>query len=236
MVINDSLNYVSPSSYDRKFTLSEINWVVVKNLEVAKKFENKVNTVGLILYVVEEDKVYQITPLSTQTTQAIMVETQDYFVKPGRGKNQNTASSISESGIVRWNHIAPSDVRIDPSISNVVEMLVLTSSYYERVLKWQARPIGTFPLEPTSDQLSLEFDSLNTYKSASDTLVYRSAKFKLLFGPSAAEELKARFRVVKLSDQISDNELKAKIINVMVLLIAMCRYHQPLHMSIQILC
>lgn len=213
VVINDSLNYVSPSSYDRKFTLSEINWVVVKNLEVAKKFENKVNTVGLILYVVEEDKVYQITPLSTQTTQAIMVETQDYFVKPGRGKNQNTASNISESGIVRWNHIAPSDVRIDPSISNVVEMLVLTSSYYERVLKWQARPIGTFPLEPTSDQLSLEFDSLNTYKSASDTLVYRSAKFKLLFGPSAAEELKARFRVVKLSDQISDNELKAKIIN-----------------------
>ena len=211
--INDSLNYVSPTSYDRKFPLAEIDWVVVKNIDVARQFENKTNTSGLIIYVTEEDKIYQITPLSTQTTQAILVETQDYFVKHGRGKTQNTKALSPEPGIIRWNHVAPSDVRIDPSISNVVEMQVLTSQYYEQVLRWQARQIGSFPVEPTSDQLSLEFDSLNSYKSASDTLVYRSAKFKLLFGQSAPEELKARFRVVKLSEQISDNELKAKIIN-----------------------
>ena len=213
LVINDSLNFVSPMSYDKKYPLGEINWVVVKTKELAQRFENKTRTAGLIVYVLDEDKVYQLTPLSTGNQQVLLVETQDYFVKPGRGKNQNTAVTTTDAGIIRWNHVASSDVRIDPSISNVIEMLVLTSSHYEKVLQWQARPAGEFPLEPTSDQLSLEFDTLNNYKSASDSLVYKSAKFKLLFGQQAKEENKARFRVVKLSEQISDNELKSKIVN-----------------------
>ena len=91
-------------------------------------------------------------------------------------------------------------------------MDVLTSSYYTSVQEWQARPTVDFPLEPTPNELALEFSELNEYKAASDSLVFRSGKFKLLFGTQAAEEHKARFKVVKLSDNISDNELKSKII------------------------
>lgn len=214
LIINDTQNTIKPTSYTQRFSLSEIDWIVVKRKSIAESLINKNNTRGLIVYAVEERKTYQITPLSTETTQTVLVETQDYFVKNGRGKNQNTAiSDRIDSGIIRWNHVAPNDVRIDPSISNVVEMIVLTTNYYDSVLAWQVRPNGEFPVEPTSDSLSTEFSQLNTYKSASDSLVYRSAKFKLLFGTQAAEENKAKFRVVKLSDQVSDNELKAKIIN-----------------------
>jgi hypothetical protein len=143
------------------------------------------------------------------------VRTEDFFVRQGRGKTQNVRSANQTDGVVRWRHFAPNDVRIDPSISNVVEMLVLTSSYNDQVQRWQARPATEFPLAPTTNELSQEFAGLNTYKSASDTLAFRSASFKLLFGTQAQEEYRAKFRVVKLSDNISDNELKTRIISAM---------------------
>ena len=210
--VDDAKNIVSPTSYRNNFSLSATQWVVVKNKTVAEQFENKVNTKGLIIYVVDEDKTYQLTPLSTSLSTVELVETTDYFVRNGRGKTQNTESTVQDAGTIRWNHVAPNDVRIDPSISNIVEMVVLTSSYYTSVQEWQARPTVEFPLEPTPNELALEFSELNEYKAASDSLVFRSGKFKLLFGTQAAEEHKARFKVVKLSDNISDNELKSKII------------------------
>ena len=210
--VDDAKNIVSPTSYRNNFSLSATQWVVVKTKAVAQQFENKVNTKGLIIYVVDEDKTYQLTPLSTSLSTVELVETTDYFVRNGRGKTQNTESTVQDAGTIRWNHVAPNDVRIDPSISNIVEMVVLTSSYYTSVQEWQARPTVEFPLEPTPNELALEFSELNEYKAASDSLVFRSGKFKLLFGTQADEEHKARFKVVKLSDNISDNELKSKII------------------------
>ena len=211
--VNDANNTVSPTTYRKNYSLSATKWVVVKNKTVAEQFENKVNTKGLIIYVVDEDKTYQLTPLSTSLSTVELVETNDYFVRNGRGKTQNTDAIFQDAGTIRWNHVAPNDVRIDPSISNIVEMVVLTSSYYSQVQQWQALPKASFPLEPTPNELSLQFSNLDEYKAASDSLVYRSAKFKLLFGEQASEEYKARFKVVKLSDNISDNELKSKIIN-----------------------
>ena len=210
--VNDTRDIISPTSYRKENKLSTAKWIVVKNKTVALQFENLVNSKGLIVTTADDMKTYQLTPLSTASTQIKLSETTDYFVKNGRGRTQNTAAPFIAPGTIRWNHVAPSDVRIDPSISNIVEMVVLTTSYYTEVREWQARPVSTFPLEPTSDQLLSEFSGLNTYKSASDSLVYRSAKFKLLFGSTADETYQARFKIVKLSDQISDNELKAQII------------------------
>ena len=92
-------------------------------------------------------------------------------------------------------------------------MIVLSTSYFDLVSEWRAAGgTGNFPVEPTSAELSNEFVGLNDYKCASDTLVFRSAKFKLLFGSLADSEVQAKFRVVKLSNQISDNELKTQIL------------------------
>lgn len=193
--------------------LAGIDWLLLKNRSLATQLEDRVRARGMVIYAEEEDTVYQLTPSSTQPdTDIKLVETEDYYVRRGRGATQNTENLDPQPGIIRWEHVAPSDVRIDPSISNIVEMVVLTSSYYDQVRRWQARPAGDFPLEPTSDQLGVEFRNLNQFKSASDVLVFRSAKFRLLFGSQSEPNYQARFRVVKLSDQFSDNELKTRII------------------------
>ena len=133
-------------------------------------------------------------------------------MRTGRGKTQDTSSPDPEDSVMRWNHVAPNDVRIDPSISNVVEMIILTENYYNNIISWSNNPTGDFPAEPTSAQLSVNFSSLNQYKSASDTITYRSAKFVKLFGPSAEPVLQAVFRIVKLSNQYSDNELRSRVL------------------------
>lgn len=211
LTIDNAGDRITPTRYDDWKKLSTVNWLIVKNKVVAETLQNKSNAKGAVIFVVDEFKTYQLLAIGT-ANEVKLVETKDYFVKRGRGKTQNTASASINPGTIKWSHVAPNDVRIDPSISNVVEMLVLTSSYNAQVNKWLARPTGTFPASPTSDQLGSEFAGLNTYKSASDTLVFRSAKFKLLFGNQADDTVKAKFRVVKLSDQFSDNELKSRII------------------------
>jgi hypothetical protein len=203
---------LSPGSYEDFADLTMVNWILVDDRAVLDVLTNVPAASGIVVYETQSQKTYQFVPESTNTQTIKLVETSDYFVRQGRGQTQNTQESNPQDGVIRWRHIAPSDVRIDPSISNVVEMLVLTTSYYDEVRKWKARPTAQFPLPPTSNELSMEFAGLNTYKSASDTLVFRSAKFKMLFGAQADAEYKARFRVVKLTDNLSDNELKSRII------------------------
>ncbi len=91
-------------------------------------------------------------------------------------------------------------------------MLVLTKNYYAEVQKYINVPGTTFPLPPTSSELTTEFSALEEFKSASDTLIYRSGKFKKLFGSDASIDLQAKFRIVKLNNSISDNELKSRVI------------------------
>jgi hypothetical protein len=153
-----------------------------------------------------------LTPLSSNLNKVRAISTQDYFVKKGRGKTQDTSSNDPQDSVIRWNHVAPNDVRIDPSISNIVEMVILTETYYQNIVSWSNNPTGDFPAEPTSAQLSVNFVSLNQYKAASDTITYRSAKFVKLFGPSAPRDLQAVFRIVKLGSQFSDNELKSRVL------------------------
>jgi hypothetical protein len=213
VIINNSENFSSPVSYRKNTPLTGTDWVLVKNKTVADKFAVS-NASGIVIYVEDTQQIYQVVPESTAINTAFTLQyTTDYAVKHGRGYSQDILDPDPSGGYIRWQHVAPKDVRIDPSISNIVEMIVLTTSYNDEVTSWKATKTGEFPLEPTSNELAREMSSLNTYKSASDTLVYRSAKFKLLFGEQAATEHRARFRVVKLSDQLSDNELKTRIVS-----------------------
>ena len=217
LTVNDAENTISPGSYTNKTKLSLVDWILVKDSVVARSLENIDNAQDVIVHVASTNTTYKLERLSTTDIsggyEIRLQPTEDYFVKKGRGKSQSTLDLNQQDSTIKWSHVAPNDVRIDPSISNVVEMIVLTSSYYSDVQKWLANPITDFPLEPTTYELTTEFSGLNTYKSASDSLVFRSAKFKLLFGSNAITENQARFRVVRLSDQLSDNELKTQIIS-----------------------
>lgn len=198
------------------YALADIDWLFVKNIQIARTaLENDAGRAsGIKVYAIDDDAVYLNTPDSTNLNVVRLVETQDFFVRQGRGPTQNTLLPVKQDSVIRWQHVAPKDVRIDPSISNVVEMVVLTTAYYNEVQRYLKQPgITGFPLEPTSAELGVEFQNLNEFKSASDTLVFRSAKFKLLFGPFAEPTFQAKFRVVRLSNNISDNELKTRIIS-----------------------
>jgi hypothetical protein len=209
-----SADTIISESYAKGYTLDVLNWLFAKDFTTASVVENdQGKAAGLKVYAEAENKVYLNTPDSTNINRVQLVETNDFFVKVGRGPTQDTSQPLQQDSVIRWQHVAPKDVRIDPSISNVVEMIVLTTSYYNQVKTYLRQPgMSNFPLEPTSSELAIEFEGLNEYKSASDTIVYRSAKFKLLFGLYAEQSYQAKFRVVKLSNNISDNELKSQII------------------------
>ena len=207
-------DFLSPASYSNQTDWTTVNFLIVDTLAIAQSLDNTANRYhGLVVYVTENKKTYQMTRSSTNNTVISLIETSDYVVREGRASTQNTAVVDPQNVILKWNHTAPNDVRIDPSISNVVEMLVLTNTYYDQILKYKNVPGTSYPLAPTSEELANEFESLNEFKSASDTIVYRSAKFKLLFGADADSAFQAKFKIVKLpGSTLSDNEIKSRVI------------------------
>lgn len=169
--------------------------------------------IGLVVYDFNTETLYQMVSSSTNPLIVEAIVTEDYYVRNGRAAGQNTALIENDEIIFKWSHVAPKDVRIDPSVSNVVEMLILSTGYYNEVQKYKKVPGTAWPSPPTSAELKNEFAALDEFKSASDTLIYRSAKFKLLFGTDAEAECQARFRIVKLQNTVlSDNEIKSRVI------------------------
>lgn len=111
-------------------------------------------------------------------------------------------------------HNASEDRRIDPSVSNIIDIYLLTRSYDNAFRNYLAG-VGTEPEAPTSDDLRITFGSvLSSIKSISDEIIYHSVKYKVLFGTEAEPKLQAKFKVVKNPEQsINDNDLKVRIVN-----------------------
>jgi len=117
----------------------------------------------------------------------------------------------------QWKHYAPIDHRIDPSVTNLIDIFLLTNAYYVDVLYWKNnnKAISDFPVPPTTTELALSMTDLTAYKSISDEIIFKPAKFKLLFGDSAEAELRATFKVIKVvGSTMSDNELRSRIVAV----------------------
>ena len=210
---------VTPGGLTTTFDLSTLDVLVVRdNSFVTGVGPNVLNNsygkaIGLVVYDYTGKEIYQMVNSSTNVNVVSAVPTTDYFVRNGRAAKQNTTYATNDEIIFRWKHAAPKDVRIDPSISNVVEMIVLTQQYYDNIKAYKNVPGTPFPKTPTSAQLENEFSALNEFKTASDSIVYRSAEFKLIFGVDADPEVQAKFRVVKLpGSTLSDNEIKSRVI------------------------
>ena len=219
--INIGNETVYPGSRVNTVTdLSNTSVIIVKNSTFILGSGNQIGLnnsagklIGLVVYDYNTKTIYQMISSSTNPLIVEAIETTDYFVRNGRSAGQNTSLIGDDEIIFKWSHVAPKDVRIDPSVSNIVEMLILSTGYYNEVQKYKNVPGTDWPLPPTSAALKNEFTALDEFKSASDTLVYRSAEFKLLFGTDAATECQARFRIVKLQNTLlSDNEIKSRVI------------------------
>ena len=117
--------------------------------------------------------------------------------------------------IYQWRHFAPSSHRIDPAISNIIDLFVLTREYNDAMISW--RNAGADPLEqpksPSELTLRTTFSPLEEFKMFSDEIIWRPVKFKLLFGQSADAALRAKFKIVKLAGTgMSDGEIKSRVI------------------------
>jgi hypothetical protein len=154
-------------------------------------------------------KIREIAP-----TAILIEQTEDYYVRPGRSYELNT-NNPENPLYFKWQHYAPRSNRVDPSISNIIDMTVLTNSYYKDILTWKSSNDATAPVPtpPTTEDLRIQFGELNDYKMLSDQIIFKPGKFKLLFGSGAAPELQARFKVVKLPNTtVTDNEVKSRVI------------------------
>lgn len=115
----------------------------------------------------------------------------------------------------QWRRISTSKYRIDPSLANIIDIFVLNQNYDTLFRAWLADTrINSEKPEPDSEiDLETQFRNLSTKKAISDTIVYRPAEYKLLFGELAEVELRGRFKVIKISGTtLTDSEIKSRIL------------------------
>jgi hypothetical protein len=111
-------------------------------------------------------------------------------------------------------HNANYEARIDPGITNIIDLFILTRQYDINFRQWIDGTIEQEPLPPSTDALSnLLSTELNKIKSVSDEVIYHPVKYKVLFGSKASLDLQASFKVIKNPEVvISDNDVKTRII------------------------
>lgn len=112
-------------------------------------------------------------------------------------------------------HNADYESRIDPGLTNLVDVFILTKDYDKTFREWLDGTRTVEPLPPSSDFLyNLLSADLNKIKSISDEIIYHPVKYKVLFGDKATADVQATFKVVKNSEVvISDNDVKSKVLS-----------------------
>ena len=189
------------------------NIVIIDDKEAEFEYASSLREIGDKVYVCVKKsganryKVYKETPTliywsSGENNMEIIPES-DFTIKKG-----------VRDIIFMWKHFATTKYLIDPSTTNIIDMYVLTSDYWNDVQTWiNAGKKATFPKLPSEYQLRSLFADLENYKMLSDTMIWHSISFKLLFGSSANEELRGVFKVIKNENTIlSDNEIKQEVI------------------------
>lgn len=112
-------------------------------------------------------------------------------------------------------HNANVDRRIDPSVSNIIDVYLLTRTYDTAFRNYLASNLTEMPQAPTSDELRILYGrDLDKIKTISDEIIYYPVSYKILFGRLADSYLQAVFKVVKNpSKTVNDNDLKVRIVN-----------------------
>ncbi len=154
-------------------------------------------TVNNLAYVQENEKFLRLSDGQ------IIDVTAQYKVRTGR----NLLKFI-------WKHYAPYTQRIDPAISNIVDIYVLTASYDTELRNWISTngSTTTMPVPPDSEQLRASFGYFEQFKMMTDQIIWHPVRYKVLFGNQAVPELQVIFKVVKTAGTtVGDNEVKSLV-------------------------
>ena len=162
---------------------------------------------------------YPDNPMAFKTlvgndTISLSTVTEDGYTYTVRS-DTGTSASGREDLAFTWRRISASNYRIDPSLSNIIDVFVLNQNYDNKYREWIAdsRLPATKPSLPTEVALTEQFASIESKKAISDSIVYRAAEYKVLFGELADIELQGRFKIVKVSGTtLTGNEIKSRVL------------------------
>jgi hypothetical protein len=156
---------------------------------------------GDIVFALDTENFFKIVRNNDSVTKTAAT---DYDFRLGRMKIK-----------FHYRHNAPSDRRIDPSPSNIIDLYILEKNYADDYSAWIKDQTGLVaePVEPTTESLRNDFADLEQYRMISDLIIFNPVKFKPLFGSKAQSNLRAKFVVVKNPYVVvSDSEVKSKVI------------------------
>jgi len=163
---------------------------------------------GQLFYAYGDNKFYKTAQDQTITTPYyLLVEQPQYSIKPGRQGLQ-----------FQYQHNSNNTTRIDPATTNIIDLYVVTQSYYTQYQNYIQDSTNTVPMppKPTINELSQEYGQLNNFKMLSDSIIINSVVFKPLFGPKASPNLRATIKVIKASNtDASDSEIRSAVLTAM---------------------
>ena len=175
-------------------TTAEI--IVIQNEAAIAPYSTRLE--GQIFYLIDEGIFRKLNKLLNNTE--INTEYKAYF---GRADLK-----------FHYTHVADSGYRIDPSASNIIDTYILSKTYDTQVKQYISGTTIIQPKPPSNDELFRSYGAeINKIKSISDEIIYHPAKYKILFGDKAIPDLQVKFKIVKNTSMvINDNELKSDII------------------------
>lgn len=158
-----------------------------------------------VFYAYTDKKFYQLT-VDYEGTRTI-AEVTGYETYTGR-----------QGLYFQYRHNAPLSRRIDPGTTNIIDLYLVTQSYYIAYQNFIRDSTGTVaePAKPTIDELTTSYSTLDQYKMISDNIILNSVTFKPLFGTKAPVELQATIKCVKnTASTASVSEIKSQVVSAM---------------------
>lgn len=163
---------------------------------------------GQLFYAFSENKFYTSVQDDTVNTPFyVLVEQPQYSIQYGRQGLQ-----------FQYRHNSNNTTRIDPATTNIIDLYLVTQSYYTQYQNWIQDTTGTIvePDKPTINELNQSYGKLQDYKMLSDSLIPNSVTFKPLFGAKAAPALRATIKVVKAANtNASNSEIRSAVLSSM---------------------
>lgn len=150
-----------------------------------------------------------------QTTKTWLIADDDsgkWIVAPDQ---DGYKSAVGRSGLkFIWTHYPADNTRIDPAISNIMDMFILPVAYDSAYRQWIVSGfVGDAPLPPTSESLQNDYAYLNEKRMTDDSIIFHPINYKPLFGKVAETPLKGTFLAIKgTASNLSDNDLVLRII------------------------
>ena len=190
-------NFVTQTPIDNNTVISK--FASLREIQIAATLYQN----GQLFYVPAENAFYQLS-----------IKGAVYLLNPVTGY---TAKIGRQDLYFQYRHNSPNNRRIDPSPNNIIDLYILTQQYAIDYAAWVQDITGTVkePSLPTSEELEINYSTLDNYKAVSDTIIYNSAQFKPLFGNNDKVDptLRAQFKVVKNPNVvISDNDIQTSVI------------------------